>query len=1024
MKNIKLCLIICTFSLIAANFSLAKNVLCISETTETTKRYYYNDAGAYMYLMERYFSPERILDECFNVTQVNWSKAQQHLNKCENYDAVILWEAPCYIKDSRNDDPYHKDVDVINEQTAEKIVDYVKNGGALVVAGGVVNYGNGHPLTGASTDAGEGKRKYIGYRESPLRAVLPLEIRDDVTIAAMDREQIQKTCNSELLDSINLKNWPANAYHKTRKKKGAENLALLDNLPLISRWQVNEGRVAAVTAAPRANILVKNEKNALNPIWSKEAVLWDRIIRWAMGIPFQSSEKEAQLVQKYKNLASGPQELPFGARLGEYPYIAHVLDAAMPDNILNLNYKYINDLNFNNVVMQGYHSIGKLDYQDTPESLLKWCKEHTRALEENNLSMIARPAMAESVKFHIPDPNQWAQKVLPSGEFASHYGGYKPCPYNKYVQKYAKEQMKQYMPVLSEFQRIRGIVPEDEWAWTLGYRNPYEGGQGIGCYSPWVNKRFKKLTGKEAPAPEYKEKGYIAPEDDLWLKWCELIRQDAYEEYNEMVTQTARSYREDFLVSNYPGGFEGNTGLMIEEVYLDCWRESPLLAIERMDVRSNFRMDSSRTELPVWAMVGIFRMPEDKSIYPETLRLTTGVCLGSGAKGIILWNYVNLWGQYFQHPGHAWLESEAEAIGDYLHKFGPMFLELEKEPADMWILSGWFWVNSFDNYLHIPPEETSNYNKETPWWNIHISEIAGPAAMRAGIYPEFVTEKQLMSKELFKQEAVMLPGAIYSRQGVVDNINKYIEKGGKVYLDQSAEIEIPGAETLPVDFSKWHQDIAEGKRPTQRPTEENYKKQRKLSEEHISNAVDVLEEHVTPQVSPNIEIDSTESAYTLLANGRAKYLFVYNADERNQNTFNVTCRNLPNVVYDIEKSELVSEGQNPISFSLSLPPGGWKVFALCENQIGSLKVQKADIEGDKLNISAEIYSENEGIFDAAVPVKIILYGEENKTHEFYRSTSRGKLNIEMPFGKSIPKPVKVEMIELFEKHKCKNIIGN
>ena len=1017
-------LAICSL-VIHVQLAQAKNILTISETTETVNQYYYNNPGTYMYLLERYLSPKHIVCPQFNVTQVNWSDAKEYLDNCNNFDAIILWEAPCYINDERDDDPYHRNVDVIPECTANTLVQYVKNGGALLVAGGVTNYGNGHPNIGAAVShTAPGKRSYIGYSRSPLAEILPVVIeKDAVTITALDSRSFDIQ-NVSIFKNIDLNQWPLIAYHRTTPRLGAENLALTEEgHPLISRWEVEQGRVVAVTAAPRAALLVTDQDSAPNPVWSPESLLWDRLLRWALDIPSLSQEDEAMLIKQYENAIAPPDPLPSELRLGEFPYLAHILDAAIPNNLRSLNYKYFNDLNFNAVVMQGFHSIGDQDYQHTAEELKRWSANHHEALTSHNLSMILRPGIAESVQSKTPDPTMWAQKVLPSGKLAIHYDGYKPCPYNKSVIQSAKEQIEMFMPIFAPFERFKGIVPDDEWAWVLGYRNPYQGGQGIGSYSPWVNEHFKAITGYDAPEPVYREKGYVAPEDDLWLKWCQLIRQDAYYEYNEMVTQTARHYRPDFLVSNYPGGFEGNTGLMIEEIYLDCWRQSPLLALERVDVRSNFREDALRNEIPLWAMIGIFRMPEDKSMYPETLRLTVGVTLGSGAKGIILWNSVNLWGQYFQHPGRDWLEVEAQSLGEYLQKFGSMFLELDKEPADMWILSGWFWINSFDNYLHVPPEDTDSYNTETPWWHFQIADIVAPATMRAGIYPEFVTEKQLLSADLFDQKAVMLPGAVYSRQAVIDNLEKYIRKGGYVYLDKSSKISIEGAKVLPIDFSQWHRDVSAGKRPTTHPTEENYQKQRAMSEHYIRQATNVLKQHIAPQLEPKVLIDSTDAAYTMLANGKAKYLSIYNTNENQASNFTVQCRNLPSYIYDIEDSTIAASGYKPAAFDVSLPAGGWKVYALTPYRTGHVSIQKAEINNGQLYLNATLYAECRALFEAAVPVKITLEGNNGKTYTLYRSTDNGNLDITIPFGYSVPAPVRVTVKEMFEGHKSSSAIG-
>src|SRR5690606_2286416 len=180
------------------------------------------------------------------------------------------------------------------------------------------------------------------------------------------------------------------------------------------------------------------------------------------------------------------------------------------------------------------------------------------------------------------------------------------------------------------------------------------------------NAYYKSVTGQDAPPPVYREPGYVAPEDNPFLQWAQIIRTDAFREYNQAIADAAEPYRPDLILSNYPGGFEGNLDVMIEEFYLDCWKVSELLALERIDARANYREDYTRTQYPVWGLMGIFRMPEDKSIYPETLRLTAGVGLGGGVKGLILWNASNLWTPNMQHPGREALYVEARRLGDYL----------------------------------------------------------------------------------------------------------------------------------------------------------------------------------------------------------------------------------------------------------------------------------------------------------------------------------------------------------------------
>jgi len=1010
------------FAWAASAYGAATPVLCVTETPETTGITYYNGEAAYIYVLDYFLSPKRILADDFAVTQVCWQRTPEPFANLDGYKAIILWDAPRAVKDERKNDPYYSDLEVITDDIAKQLVQFVENGGALIVAGGVTCYGNGHERLG-SADYRKGKfRNYLGLANSPLAAVLPVEVPDAVTLqpftdAKKVRKGIKVVKSDPMVAGIELSQWAFDAYHKVKAKPKAEVLvAAGDGDPLVVRWAVKKGKVVCVTPSPRGNALVKSPNRASNPIWPMEAVLWDRCLRWALGQKLPDQEREAKLVARYRSIVADAPREPLALKLGEFPYGTHVVNAAFPKGIGDLATKYFADLGMNHIVSSGFVHIGTgKGTRMTPEAVDAYVKGYSDALEKHNLCMFIEPAPADGARLAGLDPSEWAQVTLPSGKFAGHYGSPRPCPLSPAVIRYAVDQVERWMPIVARHPRVRGAFCDDEWAWVMGYRNAYEGDPGIGCYSPWANERFKRITGKKAPPPVYREPGYVAPEDDPWLRWCQIIRQDCAADYNAALSKVAKKHRPDFIMSNYPGGFEGKSDIMVEEVYLDCWKESELEAFERLDVRANFREDRRRNQIPIYALIGIFRMPEDKSIYPETLRLTVGACLGAGAKGIILWNSVNLWSPWFQHSGRTALDREAQRLGQYLKKFGPMFLNLTKRESPVWMLSGWFWVNSFDNYYLVPPDPEGGEDKERPWWQFQINDAAGPAALRAGLPMEFVTEKQLLSDELFKVKAVILPGMLYCREAVVKNLEKYIKQGGKVFVDKSTKVKIEGATVLPLDFSKWHYDIVGGKRPIAPPTEANYRKQRALREAYVDEAIPAIQKRINAVVSPRVTINSPKAAYRMLENGGTTYLFVYNSNVDEGHRFTVWYRDLPGVVYDIAAGKVVPvvEAQGRRRFDVELPAGGWKVLALAPSKLGRVRISRARVLKKRLQLSVMLFDERRRTFSAAVPVKITLAGREGATFTFYRATSEGVLKLEAPIGHSVPMPVSVSVQELF-----------
>ena len=967
-------------------------VLSISETPETTSSPYYNGVGAYWYVHEYFLSPKTILDDDFAVKQVGWYSADTELKAPDAYKAIILWETPRRITDVRKTDPYFSDLDVISDAAAERLAQFVRDGGVLLVAGGITNYGDGRaPLGAMDTRSGEPRRRYYGFAQSPVAAILPVTIPNGVTLADFGRggeqaKTIKVAKPDPMLDELGFEQWPFQMYHKVGPKDGAEVLlATSAGEPLLARWSVGKGKVVCVMAAPRGNILAPDAKS---PLWPQEAILWDRALRWGLGQPYGDAGHDAALVQRYNAITAHPAKLPQELTEGAFPWVAHVLDAALPMSLRDLSFKYYADLGFTQIVMQGT-MLGR-------PGAGAFLKDYAEGLANNNLVAYLHPDLCAAARERKMDPKDYAQVVQPSGAFALHYDQPYPDPYSAATVQAAVESVAQFMPYVADVKPIRGMFFDDEWAWVMGYRNCYEKEPGIGNYSRAANERYRKLTGQEPPLPVYREPGYVAPENDPWLKWCVVTRQDGYKDYNQAVADAARKIRKDFVMSNYPGGFEGNLDLMIEEVYLDCWKESELEAFERMDVRYNLREDKLRNRYPMWALMGIFRMPEDKSIYPETLRLTTGACLGRGAKGIILWNAANFWSPCMQHPGRGSMDVEVKRLGQYLEKYGGVFPALTKPPSDVWMLSGWFWVNSADNYYFVPPAKLEGFDLERTWWQFQVSDVIGPAAFRAGLPAEWVTEKQLLGSDLFKTKAVILPALLYCREGVVKQLEKYVKRGGTVYVDQGGKVKIEGATTLPINLAAWHNDIAAGKRPVAQPTEELYRKHRAMREAYVEEAIGVLRRQVLPGLAPPVTLDSTQGAWTIMENGDAKYLFVYNSNVDKPNSFQVTLRGLPGCIYDLEAGSLVkpvagAEG----TLRVELPAGGWKVFVCCPEPLKAVKVERAKVKAGQLQLRVRVQGESGGTFNAAVPLKITLRSGLGAT-VLYRCASHGVLEMTIP----------------------------
>lgn len=995
----------------AVTFASAKDgVLAITDTPETTEYRYSAHIGSYIHALDYFLCPQKIFSPDFKVKQVGWLDAAEALKDLGPYDALVLWDAPVGFKDKRGTDPWYCDLEIIPEAAAKKIVKFVENGGALVVAGGTTCYGTPHKMIGASDDYIDNKltRECIGFANSPLAAILPVSIPSGVTLVPLTdpktktRKAATVKKEDPMISGLDFNHWGFDAYHKVTAKEGSEVLiATEDGDPLVTRWRVKKGGVVCVMAAPRGNMLVRGTSD---PFWPEEAVLWDRAVRWSRGKTSFKSGREKELVNQYRKLVAPPPSLPPEVVAQEYLFGLH--DPSIASGHEDLVMRYCVALGANTVTLQGTPL--------TPTALETFLKSFSPAAARNNLFAFLHPDIEANVKsIGKIDPKDYAQVVLPSGAYALWYGQPYPCPHSPNTVKYAVEGVESFMPTVVGHPWVRGAFFDDEWAWFMAYLHAYEGNPGIACYCERCKQKFKKATGQDAPPPVYREPGYVAPEDDLWMKWCEVIRMDAYRDYCTTVKAAFKKSRPNFILSNYPGGYDGSLDIVLEEVYLDCRAESELEAFDRLDVRANALGDTRRNRTPIWALVGMFRTPEDKSMYPETMRLTVGSCLAAGFKGIIFWHGVNIWAPYMQCPGHDTLEAETQRLGKHMRKFGAMYLNLKKPDYPVGVLSSWMWNSTFQQYQLIPPPGEIK-DKEMPWWGFQIGEIAIPAALRAGLLSESITEKQLTAPELAKKKAIILPGLIHCRAAVVKNLEKFIADGGSVFVDESTKVKIKGATQLPVDFSKWHYDINGGKRPRCQPTEKEYCKERAIVEGYIAEAVPVLRKLVGAKAPSPVSVDSPDAVCALLENGTTKYLFVLNANIAKENTFPVELRGLPSLVYDLEQGKRLDIKDK---LDVTLPAGGFKVFAFSDQKVGRVEVQKVEAQEKCVRLTIRVLDDNKQPFNGAIPLRI-SWKCGGQTLDLYRATNEGVLDMTFSLGGALQAPEALMVQELFTDRKC------
>lgn len=1004
----------------------ADRILCIQQNPQTVEGTY--DVAVYGFLttMDHVFSPKHLAEAGFEVDTVRWHEARDKLKQVQDYRAVIIWEAPYQVRfkaAAECQDIFYSDLDVFPSEVEQQLISYVEKGGALLMAGGVSCYGDGEGWPkGWSADQASPKepsgRQYKGYASGALTRILPVIIPVGSTLRPFPtghtNEPLRVAAPSAdpVTTGLDFQEWSFGAYHKLTANKGAEILlASASGDPLLVRWTIGKGRVVALTASPKGSAFFPQAKG-FKPFWSGEAALWNRLVRWALKAEPVDAAAERRLQSAYEERSGAPPNVPTEWVRAKFPYGVQMGCPAWPSLSRQQFFRYFSDHAINTIVSWA-------------EGLTPgWMQAFSYEMAANNMVGYLHPAVAGAANWAFSNAkgsistNAFASISQPGGVVVPHYGQPFPDPMSPFTRKHAAEQAQRILfSVQTNAEAIAGAFYDDEYQWGgMGWRHAYEGNPGRGGYGDGALAYYKALTGEDAPMPPTNAApGWIMPENHPWLRWIQAIQQDTFADFNRQMRSIFKSGRPDWILSSYPGGFDGELDVMVEELYQDCRSNSAFDAFAIFDSRANFREDYTGRRYPIWALIGIFQVigVEDKASFPESLRLQIGCSLGHGAKGIILWNGVNLYLAHHQHAGYDTLMEEAARWGVHLEQYGPMYLALNKTRNTVWCTAGWFWQDSWENLFFLPkaPGPDGVVDKEWTWFPIQIGEVVNAALARSNLQLNFVTEKQLLSPDLFRQKAVIIPGLQYCREKVVKNLEEYAARGGLLFTDESAAVRIRGAKTLPVDFSKWHRDIVAGKRKWSQPCTVNFWANYDLREKYVAEAIAVIRREITPQIKSEIEIDDTWGASSVLVNGDTRYLFIYNGDIRKPHTLQVTVRWPAGHAYDVLGGGGFAFNPDR-ALKAELPPGGWKLYAVSPDRITGLRAV-AKQEDRRMRVTGNVCATDQRVWRGAAPVRISLLLADGRRIDRYSSSDDGLIRDEFSLDPGWPAVHRLILEELF-----------
>ncbi|MFH0795927.1 MAG: hypothetical protein V2A65_02600 [Candidatus Omnitrophota bacterium] len=313
-------------------------------------------------------------------------------------------------------------------------------------------------------------------------------------------------------------------------------------------------------------------------------------------------------------------------------------------------------------------------------------------------------------------------------------------------------------------------------------------------YSDIARQEFKKETGLEAPVPPEIAKADtssgtfnagvikgpqgVIPDNDPWLLWCRFTTDKVCGGYNQALmeakTRVFPDGRMGPLVGQWPWSYEGQYpphmyghgkfDLLSYYCYFQYWQPSIARLYFDNIVRMNNR-DLPLCPTPDCAWLNV----DEPSYYRNNFYLD----LAGGATGMDFYAYSEV-------SETSW--AECSRMGrEIVGPFGPVIGRLRPVSAEI------SWLIPFAQYAHFtlyPLSQTYTF-----------ANLLG-----AHIDAEPICDEEVLSGYIKDKRAVLLGNIQWISQSVADALEKYVQNGGMVLLDDSTTLPIKGAKKIGVDL--------------------------------------------------------------------------------------------------------------------------------------------------------------------------------------------------------------------------------
>lgn len=522
-----------------------------------------------------------------------------------------------------------------------------------------------------------------------------------------------------------------------------------------------------------------------------------------------------------------------------------------------------------------------------------------------------------------------------------------------------------------------------------------------GGYSKGARDYFTEQTGLQPSFPPVAAPGTVFPDDLSYFAWMNTMglpgdTSGAGLSMNWIeLTKLSHGIRPDVMTTTWSGGEYGEVDAIMDYGYPMIWQPRPGYEVGhgRMDVDydSHRARQLAAPHKPIWALLGWWSddMREQPDYCVADFRLNTIMALAKGALSITWFTAFDATLEDGQFGGGILsrkdMRDEMIHWADWIHRYGPMFKELEVLPSRRVAVL-------------ISEEDTVGQLHRGQY--MHRPSWLYPALRVAGVPVDVITDRQVKAGALKNYDALVLQNFQYASQSLWNGIEVFSKTQGKlVFVDKATMLKPDNAIDMQVG-------AARGSLPS--TAREEFKDIKTYGTRNMAWMAQQLRKSVTPLLQPaevNVSGSDLVSPFWLHSRGGSgRLLIVTNYSMTKPQTVDVTLNaDDGQYVIELETGQIVGQStpsQPLLQWTVELPTAGAKMYLVVDQGIGNLKAD-AHYEHQKFIVNVQGQDGTGRPISAPLPIKVEWIAPDGKAVAAYEqyvalSPATGSIQLTMP----------------------------